>query len=319
MEGRYYDGKSAAAVAARLARDGAFLLLTTEHGSESIPVARARVGGKLGRLARTVDLPHGGRFESDDHAGMDALFPGRHFVARLEASWRTAVLATGIFAAVLALCYFVVLPLSAERLSRYVPLAWKKKISRETVSLLDKAYLNTSALKGEARARAERVFIDAKQEEPGVNILLRKSDAFGPNAFALPDGTIFVTDALAELAESDEELLGVLFHEAAHVRLNHTTANMIANSVLGLIVFTVVGGDGTSLPLLLLGSSYSRSYEEEADAYAAKKLRARGQDPKVLGQILSRMDKEKEKYAKYFSFLSSHPATAARVKKLSTF
>ena len=42
-----------------------------------------------------------------------------------------------------------------------------------------------------------------------------------PNAFAIPGGYIFVTTGLLVLAESEQEIAGVLSHEIAHVTMRH--------------------------------------------------------------------------------------------------
>lgn len=44
----------------------------------------------------------------------------------------------------------------------------------------------------------------------------------GANAFALPDGTLVVTDELVELAgDNDDEVLAVLAHELGHIHERH--------------------------------------------------------------------------------------------------
>ena len=64
-------------------------------------------------------------------------------------------------------------------------------------------------------------------------LVFRKSDAIGANAMALPSGTIVVTDGLVTLAEDDREILGVLAHEAGHVRPSSWPAQRIAEFVCG--------------------------------------------------------------------------------------
>ena len=50
-----------------------------------------------------------------------------------------------------------------------------------------------------------------------IRIVFRKGGRLGPNAFALPGGTIIFTDEMIMLSEHDDELLAVLIHEIGHV------------------------------------------------------------------------------------------------------
>jgi len=43
--------------------------------------------------------------------------------------------------------------------------------------------------------------------EEGYTLNFRKGGAIGPNAFALPDGTLIVTDELVALAGDDAEMI----------------------------------------------------------------------------------------------------------------
>jgi Zn-dependent protease with chaperone function len=70
----------------------------------------------------------------------------------------------------------------------------------------------------------------------------RKGGSIGPNAFALPDGSLVLTDELVELAANDEAVLGVLGHEIAHVEGEHTLRQLYrAAGVAGFIM--LIGGD----------------------------------------------------------------------------
>ena len=47
-----------------------------------------------------------------------------------------------------------------------------------------------------------------------------------PNAFAAPGGFIFVTNGLLKMATTDDELAGVMAHEAGHIAAKHTAIRM---------------------------------------------------------------------------------------------
>ena len=73
-------------------------------------------------------------------------------------------------------------------------------------------------------------------------LLFRIVPAIGPNALALPGGSVLLTDALVALARSDDEILGVLAHELGHVEGRHGLRQ--AYAAAGFIVAAgMVAGD----------------------------------------------------------------------------
>ena len=72
-----------------------------------------------------------------------------------------------------------------------------------------------------------------------------------PNASAIPGGYVFVTTGLLELAESENEVAGVLAHEIAHVTLKHVADLMDRSkglnlvSMAAIIIGAILGKGGT--------------------------------------------------------------------------
>src|SRR4030095_10063794 len=108
----------------------------------------------------------------------------------------------------------------------------------------------------------------------------------GPNAFALPGGTIILTDDLVKRVGADEAvLIGVLGHELGHLRHRHGMRMLIEVGALGAIASVLVGDFSTllaSMPVWLGQAAYSRDAEREADAEAVRVLRASGASPAVM-------------------------------------
>lgn len=101
--------------------------------------------------------------------------------------------------------------------------------------------------------------------------MFRNAEEVGPNAFALPSGTIVMLDQLVELADDDKEVLGVLAHELGHVERRHSARMMLQTSISGLALTWWLGDVSTLLaaaPGVMLGAKYSRDMETEADEYA---------------------------------------------------
>jgi predicted Zn-dependent protease len=158
------------------------------------------------------------------------------------------------------------------------------------------------------------------------------------NAFALPGGKIVLHDALVLRADSAEELLGVLAHEIAHVTEQHGTRNLIASAGIALTVQALLGDAGglmstiaTAAPFLLT-QKYSRQFETEADDHGHRLLTRANIDPRGMVRFFERMKEEEEKVRKKIreqagdraadtlaqlpEFLSTHPATEARIARM---
>lgn len=96
-------------------------------------------------------------------------------------------------------------------------------------------------------------------------------ESFMPNAFVLPGGYFYVSTGLLDLAETPEELAGVLAHEAAHLKLRHGLRSIIAGHGHGVFFKWMFGGSRNLVATLsagadlLVGLSYSREMERQAD------------------------------------------------------
>lgn len=155
------------------------------------------------------------------------------------------------------------------------------------------------------------------------------------NAFALPAGQIVIHSELILRADSAEELLGVLAHEIQHVEQQHGLRNMLGASSIYLLA-SALFGDATgvlavlsSAAPLLINQRYSRTFETEADVKAFSLLQKANINPaglasffeKMIAEEKRQMDKlmseENQELAKQaLKFLSTHPASEARIQRL---
>ena len=155
-----------------------------------------------------------------------------------------------------------------------------------------------------------------------------------PNAFALPGGLIFVSRGLLELADSEDEVAGVLGHEIVHVIARHAAARQevaerAVNPMMlpGIVLGTVLGsgvGAATTAPFRAFSApyvaAYSRDQEREADHSGQRLAAGAGYDPVALSKFLGRLDrfdKERFGYSRLPSFLDSHPGTSERAAQMA--
>ena len=153
-----------------------------------------------------------------------------------------------------------------------------------------------------------------------------------PNAFAVPGGHVYVSRGLLILANSEDELAGVIGHEITHVTRRHSMKQMqkgILPGILtlpGRIVGRVVDEDLGHLlnsPVNAVGqvylSSYGRGQESEADQLGMRLSAKSGYDPKELATILGQIESDVEmltREERKFSFFDSHPTTPKRTKEI---
>lgn len=176
----------------------------------------------------------------------------------------------------------------------------------------------------EEKARVDRVFEELRssltEEEKRIlvapRITVLKDEQV--NAFALPGGEVFVLTGLLDRTKDDDaQLRGVLAHEIGHAVKRHGVRSMVRNGIFGLVIVFVTGDLNDITTTLIAGASqldtlsYSRSMEEEADAFGFDVLARRKEDPEGLARFLESLEKQPVP-----EFLSTHPDSSERAKAL---
>ncbi|MFZ5483085.1 MAG: M48 family metallopeptidase [Pseudomonadota bacterium] len=138
------------------------------------------------------------------------------------------------------------------------------------------------------------------------------------NAFALPGGVVVVHNGLIRAADTAEEVAGVLAHEVQHVELRHSLKNLLHGlgwrALLALALGDVSGGAWAGLAEHLGGLAYGRDLEREADLGGLAALRRAGIAPHGMVSFFAKLAAREGAVPE---FLSSHPASAARMQALS--
>ena len=234
-------------------------------------------------------------------------------------------------------------PWAAAQLSRHVPLEWELGISQEALGQIDQRWLKPSQLPPERQAelRTEFTALIARLEpalkrypayRPRYELHFRRG--IGPNAFALPGGTVVMTDELVAIAAkhglSDDALLGVLAHEIGHVEHRHGTRLIVEQGVLNVGMGLALGDVSSVVAMastVLTGLAYRRQHETESDCFALA-LMAQAQRPTApMGDLLLGMSQQEDtphpetpdaqpQRSSMADWLSTHPATPERAALL---
>jgi Zn-dependent protease with chaperone function len=355
LPAQWFDGRTARARPARVrllpGADGPRLQLQALDGErEALDLTHRQVGWPERWSARrppprvVIDLGAQGSLQLDDVPGWQAALAaagGRAtLVEHMQTRWGVLLGVLLLAAVGVAAFYRWGTPWAAAQITRHVPLSWEQQLGERALAQIDDGYTKPSRLpaarQAELRAAFERLAsrvgspqAAALRRYPGYQprLALQFRAGMGPNAFALPGGTIVLTDDMVEQARTlpatgEPALLGVLAHEIGHVQLRHTTRMVVEQGVLQVGLGLALG-DVSSLvssgASLLTGLAYSRSHEREADCYAVALMRQASLPTAPMADLLLGIDRPAAKDPPRSSdsdWFSTHPDTAARALRL---
>jgi hypothetical protein len=142
-----------------------------------------------------------------------------------------------------------------------------------------------------------------------------------PNAFALPNGDIYIhTGMLARLADT-AQLAAVLGHELNHVAGHHGVVDLRAGNkkiIASMVLGGMFPGLGTVVAVGLYTSMYgfSRELEQEADDRAVGILKASPYDAHAIPEIYELLAKDYEgERPRVATVWSTHPQLEARAAR----
>jgi Zn-dependent protease with chaperone function len=259
-------------------------------------------------------LKSGGTLSCRDARACDAWLRaagrGDSPVVRAQQSWRWVL--ASVAGLVLLMTVFALwgVPWLGQAAVHAIPLRVDKEIGQAALATLDKHLTQPTALDALQQQRVREAFGRAVAAQPAGSVAAhelrfrrgRGKDAIGPNAFALPGGTLVMTDALVELFDADPSVLtGVLAHELGHVQYRHGMRMVVQASLIGLLSSVVLGDFSSILaaaPVVLGQAGYSRDAEREADAHCASFLKAAGVSPAVMIGLFEKLNAARSKGAK---------------------
>lgn len=274
-----------------------------------------------------VHLPQGLLFEADDPADLAHLAAPRPD-ARLS---RFEAFHPGLIA-VAAACLVAAFALWRWGLDLIVaiglaltPDAPVRAIDSANMAVIDRLMADETQIAAKRQAEIRAIFAGLVANAPDApwgeyRLLFRDMPEVGPNAFAMPAGTIVVTDQLLDEFPDDDVVAGVLGHELAHIHERHVLRQLYRAASSYLLITLIAGDPGPFLDDVLLEGnalmslSYSRGQESEADRLGIATAGAAGHDPAALAIFFERLQQEHGDLAP--GWLSTHPGMADRVRQI---
>ncbi len=143
------------------------------------------------------------------------------------------------------------------------------------------------------------------------------------NAFALPGGQVFITQALLRRLRTRGELAGVLGHEIGHVVARHGAEHLAkAKLTNGLVGAVAVGSESQAAAQMAqavaasVNMKYGREDELESDTLGVRLMAEAGFDPRAMIGVMEVLGEASKGGARQPEFFSTHPNPENRIAKL---
>lgn len=340
VSGEWRPPATSRATPARLSMraDGVVTVTAADGGRPlaTAPQVTVEVSARVGQIPRRLSFPDGGQFETADNDGVDALlapFRRKGVVHGLERFGPRLFVFVALVVAFSFALYRYAVPVLVEVAVAVTPPIVPELMSKGVLVSLDQGVFEPSALPAERQKALNDGFSELTSltprgklkvtttGSPAYSLNFRKGGFIGPNAFALPDGTVVLTDELVDMAGGDDELiLGVLAHEIGHVDREHSLRQLYRAAGVTTLILLIGGDIGAGAQDVLvqgtavLALSYSRSAEREADRYSVELMHKAGRDPAAIARFFEILrDRLGDKGGN--DMLSTHPATPERIEE----
>lgn len=251
-------------------------------------------------------------------------------VFNLESNLKMFIGVLIVTVACLSIFFKVILPAGSKAIAKSIPNSWSAKLDEMILESLDKSILFETELQKSTQKKLTDIFKDHNLEK--YNILFRKGNELGANAFALANSTIIITDELVEHINQGKLILSIVFHEVAHLEKKHVLSQLISDATLAFFSLYLYGdGVGSAevvgeLSFTLMAKGFSQDQELEADTLAAKRLIEHNFSPNCMTKALkkliskpskSKSDKKEEKsILSFLEIFSTHPSHIERKENI---
>lgn len=296
------------------------------------PLNEVTVQAALGRTARKLIFSDGTVFETADHTGFARLDEGSPSM-RLHMLERFGPHLIAFAIACLGAAYLLWrygLDILAALAVVLTPQLVVEKIDIGALRTIDFAMAQPSNLDDMQKQRARAIYdqllsalpVEERQEH-GFTLLFRSMPDVGPNAFALPGGTMVLTDELLKTFPNENVIAAIIGHEIGHVVQEHGLRRLYRSLSAYVLIALLAGDTGPILEdILLEGSvllslSYDRAQETAADEFGLTLSHRADFDPNGLKEFFERLAHDMGN--RNIEWMSTHPSHEKRIKAIDRF
>jgi predicted Zn-dependent protease len=251
---------------------------------------------------------------------------------------------------VATLCFCLAVPVSGARFTVQTPTSPPKeefKFGKADLDLLEQVNLLDTRFEREGlvfldeatNAYLQRIGESLLPRDRNLEHVIWKFRALRdpvPNAFALPNGSVYVNTGLIALLDNESQLASVLAHEITHVLNRHTYLQnrsnrkkyLAINIIAAVGAWNPVGGvAGAAIdiiaavsPLILVTTmfGYSRDLEREADLRGVDVMEIAEYPPEEMVKALTLLSNDIEGEQLKF-FYNDHPQLKDRINYVTTY
>jgi len=339
LKATYFDGRSACAHPVHIWLANGLLHVQGDGVALSVPQQAVDWPERTRHGMRVAHFAQGGLVQSEDSAAWDAWAKDGGLVespvVKMQQNWRWVAGSVALLVGLVMAVQQWGLPLAADALVAVTPPSVETALGESTLAAVDEVVMQPSRLPQDQQAQIRAAFAQTVGHQAAGSVrpwqLVFRKSRIGPNALALPGGTIIMTDEMVMLADGDTRLLSaVLAHELGHVQQRHGVRMLVQATALGTLSAVVLGDFSAVLamvPVMLGQAHYSRQAERGADAYAVKVLKAASLSPALMVTLFDKLnarramgqspDKPASDAGSTASWLgiafSSHPQDAERI------
>ncbi len=333
IPGRAYPARSSREIEATLRIDGKIATVVEPDGTIIATCQTDKLDWDMpvGQAPRRVRTPDGAMFEATDNAAVDAL-NARSFWHRLHGQERFGrpliLFVLGCLVGVFLIWKFA-LPAMVTVSVYMTPDPVRTLIDQGSLKGFDQTPLvQETTLEAAKKAEIQEIFdtllehLPEHQRDRPYQLYFRSTPAIGPNAFALPGGSVVITDQLVKLFDDENVIAGVLGHEIGHVTGDHGLRQLYRSLGVFVLVGLLAGDTGPILEDVLLEGgvllslSYSRAHERDADQSGLRLADAAGYDPAGLMKFFRFLPDSKQTES---GWSSTHPASGERIKAIQEY
>lgn len=299
-------------------------------------VKSLKIEPAIGSAARKIYLPGGHLFETDELEKVEELKGGGFWsgLAKTERfGWHLLPLAIATPFLAFGL-YRLMIPLIISFAMFMTPDGMIKTIDKNTMKTIDFTMTKPSNLPKSRKAEIEVIFkelaktaqeqSDKTRRIPEYKLLFRSGN-MGPNAFALPGGTIVMTDDLVYMFPKEDKedyvLSAVLAHEIGHVEHEHSLRQLYRALGMAAMIGLIAGDAGPVLEDIvlegsaLLALSFSRKHEMQADDFSYDILSGSGQRADGLIRFFEKLGKDIP-MPESGEWMMTHPLSSKRIDNI---